>query len=79
MAPAYILQTMCGLVKGAFAHSKGDYGFDVIELLMGFEQADGIMQVRRCCTVLASKNCSKTLITKCSDFGNQVYQVMFHL
>ncbi|KAF6032603.1 C10orf76 [Bugula neritina] len=38
------IQTMCGLVKGAFAHSKGDYGFDVIELLMGFEQADGIMQ-----------------------------------
>jgi len=58
MAPAYILQTMCGLVKGAFAHSKGDYGFDVIELLMGFEQADGIMQVRRCCTFFASKNFS---------------------
>lgn len=43
-----ILQTMCGLVKGAFAQSKskGSYGFDVIDLLIGFDQAEKLMQVR---------------------------------
>ena len=39
---------MCGLVKGAFIQSKGSYGFDVIDLLIGFDQAESVMQVNGC-------------------------------
>ena len=41
-----VLQTMCGLVKGAFSKSKGDFSFEVIDLLLGFDEAESIMQVR---------------------------------
>lgn len=37
---------MCGLVKGTFAFSRGDCGFEVIDLLVGFDSAESVMQVR---------------------------------
>ena len=36
---------MCGLVKGAVSHAKGDYGFEMIDLLIGFDEAEAVMQV----------------------------------
>lgn len=42
------LQTMCALVHGVFAKNHVDYGFDVINILIGFNSADLLMQVKLC-------------------------------
>ena len=47
---------MCGLVKGAFIQSKGSYGFDVIDLLIGFDQAESVMQVNGCLQLVTCCN-----------------------
>ncbi|PRD32063.1 UNVERIFIED_CONTAM: zgc [Trichonephila clavipes] len=39
------LQTLCALVRGVYGKAHGDYGFDVINLLIGFSSAEHLMQV----------------------------------
>ncbi|GFT69451.1 armadillo-like helical domain-containing protein 3 [Nephila pilipes] len=38
------LQTLCALVHGVYGKAHGDYGFDVINLLIGFSSAEHLMQ-----------------------------------
>ncbi|KAF8785102.1 Armadillo-like helical domain-containing [Argiope bruennichi] len=38
------IQTLCALVHGVYGKAPGDYGFDVINLLIGFSSAEHLMQ-----------------------------------
>lgn len=40
------LQTLCALIQGVYRKAHGDYGFDIINLLIGFDTAEPTMQVR---------------------------------
>ncbi|XP_067935068.1 armadillo-like helical domain-containing protein 3 [Watersipora subatra] len=64
------IQTLCGLVKGAFAQSKGSYGFDVIDLLIGFDQAESVMQKLIDCLqkILSSRESAVSLKNICLRF-----------
>ncbi|CAN8023637.1 unnamed protein product [Ixodes persulcatus] len=38
------LQTLCALIQGVYRKAHGDYGFDIINLLIGFDTAEPTMQ-----------------------------------
>lgn len=38
------LQTLCALIQGVYRKAHGDYGFDIINLLIGFDSAEPTMQ-----------------------------------
>ena len=40
-----LFQTLTSLVRGIFRKTLSDFGFDVINLLMGFDNAETQMQV----------------------------------
>lgn len=38
-------QTLCSLVRGLYRKMQGDYGFDFINILIGFDAAEEQMQL----------------------------------
>ena len=42
---SYLLQTLCSLVRGLYRKMQGDYGFDFINILIGFDVAEEKMQI----------------------------------
>ena len=40
-----IFQTLCALVRAVYRKRLGDHGFDVINILIGFDAAEAQMQV----------------------------------
>ena len=42
---AVVFQTLCALVRAVYRKRLGDHGFDVINILIGFDAAEAQMQV----------------------------------
>ena len=40
-----VFQTLCALVRAVYRKRLGDHGFDVINILIGFDAAEAQMQV----------------------------------
>lgn len=41
-------QTLCALIRGVHQKNKSTSGFDIINMLMGFDKAEVCMKVRAC-------------------------------
>ena len=50
----FCLQTISALIRGVFKKSHGDFGFDVIDILVGFDSAEAQMQAS--CEVVNRRN-----------------------
>ena len=48
------LQTLCALIRGVYKKKLGGFGFDVINILIGFDAAEAQMQV---CQTIAPFYC----------------------
>lgn len=59
-------QTLCSLVRGLYRKMQGDYGFDFINILIGFDAAEEQMQL---------------LLNHCSNFltGKLIGLFLYHL
>lgn len=44
----FLLQTLCALIRGVHQKNKSTSGFDIINMLMGFDKAELCMKVRAC-------------------------------
>ena len=54
-----MFQTICALIRGVFKTPSSDHGFDVIDVLIGFNEAEATMQVLTlylCCWFAAHKH-----------------------
>lgn len=57
-----VVQTLCSLVRGLYRKMQGDYGFDFINILIGFDAAEEQMQL---------------LLNHCSNFLTGKFMKMF--
>ena len=48
-------QTLCALVRAVYRKRLGDHGFDIINILIGFDAAEAQMQVFCFCTHFIKK------------------------
>lgn len=68
-------QTLCSLVRGLYRKMQGDYGFDFINILIGFDAAEEQMQ-------LLLNHCSNFLTGKSPTLSftlmSSIHHLMYH-